>query len=146
MSAAFVDTNVLVYAADAGDRRKHDTARALLRSLGPERTMVSAQVLAEYASVMTHPRKGARRARDVAAHVARMHLAWRVVSLNAEIVLAALEAQERWGLAYYDAQIWASAVLGGVSVVLSEDFSDGATLGGIRFADPFAGGFDIGSL
>ncbi len=43
----------------------------------------------------------------------------------------------------YDAQIWATARLHQVSVVFSEDFSDGSVIEGVRFANPFAPGFVV---
>ena len=48
-----------------------------------------------------------------------------------------------YGLAYYDAQIWAAARLNQVQIVLSEDFQDGQTLEGVRFANPFGESFVI---
>jgi len=138
----FVDTNVLIYAADASDGTKHRVARSVLRELGPHRIAVSGQVLAEYANVLTHPRRYARGGLDVAVDVERMGRAWLVLALDAGTVSAALRARERWGLAYYDAQIWASAAVAGITTVLSEDFASGATLGGVTFVDPFAPGFE----
>ncbi len=66
--------------------------------------------------------------------------------MNTESCYAALHARDRWQLEYYDAQIWATAALNDVPVVLSEDFSSGTTLGGVTFIDPFAEEFDLESL
>jgi predicted nucleic acid-binding protein len=46
-------------------------------------------------------------------------------------------------LAYYDAQIWASARLNQVTIVFSEDFSDGQVLEGVRFVNPFKPDFQL---
>lgn len=141
MSAAvLVDTNVLVYATDDADPVRHATALGILAFLGVDRTVVSAQVLAEYASVLTHPRKRARPAILVAQDVARLAATCRVLPLDAEVVIGALKARERWQLEYYDAQIWAAAAIYGIGTVLSEDFAP-CTLGGVRFMDPFVPGF-----
>lgn len=45
-----------------------------------------------------------------------------------------------------DAQIWAAARLHGLSLILSKDFDLGAVIEGVRFANPFAAGFDWGIL
>ena len=58
-TAVFVDTNVLVHAEDRRDDRKHAIAVALMRRLDPRRVYVSAQVLSEFANVVTHSRKSA---------------------------------------------------------------------------------------
>lgn len=142
-TAVFVDTNVLVYAEDRRDDRKHAIAVALIRRLDPRRVYVSAQVLSEFANVVTHPRKSALPSSRAIEGVRRMAEAWNVLAIDADTVIAALAARDRWQLPYYDAQIWASAALGVVPVVLSEDFADGTVLGGVVFADPFAPGFEL---
>jgi predicted nucleic acid-binding protein len=48
-----------------------------------------------------------------------------------------------YSMAYYDAQIWATARLNQVPVVFSEDFQDGQVLEGVLFANPFAADFVI---
>jgi len=47
---------------------------------------------------------------------------------------------------YWDAQLWATARLNQVEVLLSEDFQDGRVLGGVRFVNPFAPSFDLAAL
>ena len=46
-------------------------------------------------------------------------------------------------LAYYDAQLWATARLNQVPAIFSEDFDTGATLDGVRFVNPFAPDFAL---
>jgi predicted nucleic acid-binding protein len=70
----------------------------------------------------------------------------RVLPVTPETVVAALRARDRWGLEFFDAQIWAAAALNGVSTVLSEDFAHGTELGGVSFVDPFAEEFDLATL
>ncbi len=146
MTAIFVDTNVLIYAVDRRDAAKHDIAGRMLSCLGPESTYISSQVLSEYASVLTHPSKHALPPWNVIPDVVHMGAAWNVLPVNADTVVAALEARERWQLAYYDAQIWAAAALNAVPIVISEDFADGTSLEGVRFVNPFAEDFDIAQL
>lgn len=145
MTAVLADTNILIYAADANQPVKGAMARTLLDQLEP-RLAVSAQVLAEYAHVLTHPGKYALQPAGVIPQIRRMSASWQVFPLTAAVVVAALEAVQRWGMAYYDAQIWAVAALNAIPVVLSEDFPSGATLGGVRFVNPFEPEFDIETL
>jgi predicted nucleic acid-binding protein len=141
-----VDTNVLVYALDVRDSAKHCAARHVLRALRRAGLCVSTQVLSEYASVLTHPSKLALSSWDVVPRIMDMTSTWEVLLVTTDTVVAALEAQERWRLAYYDAQIWAAAQLNTVPVVLSEDFTDGLILGGVTFVNPFAEGFDMSRI
>jgi predicted nucleic acid-binding protein len=146
MNAVLVDTNVLVYEAETGDSPQRAVAQAVLAHLGRERVVVSVQVLSEFANVLTHPSKMNLPASVVRPEVARLAAACRVIPLDERVVLAALDARDRWGLPYHDAQIWAAAALNGIQTVLSEDFASGSVLGGVRFVDPFEPGFDPASL
>lgn len=146
MIAAIVDTNVLIYAADQSAGVRHRRATELVRALGERHVAISTQVLSEYANVSIHANKLAMPASNVADLVRDLELLYVVLPVTADTVVAALEACDRWQLSYYDAQIWAAAALAGVPVVLSEDFSDGSELGGVRFVDPFAEGFDVSEL
>lgn len=146
MRTVFVDTNVLVYASDSAAGRKHAVAEGLLGGLGMSRLTISAQVLSEYANVLVHPRKRALSAALALTYVRRMARSLHVLPIDVPVVVAALEGVDRWGMAYYDAQIWAVAALNNISIVLSEDFPSGAILGGVRFVNPFEPGFDPASL
>lgn len=44
-------------------------------------------------------------------------------------------------MSFWDAQIWAAARTNGIPVILSEDFSDGSVLDGVRFVNRFLSGF-----
>lgn len=146
MTAVFLDTNILVYARDFDDVPRHRRARGLMSALHLRRTVISTQVLSEYANVMTHPSKLAHDPALVATFVEKIEADLTVVHVTPETVVRALAARARWQLSYYDAQIWASAALAGVPIVLSEDFTDGLVLGPVRFVNPFAEGFDLESL
>lgn len=147
MSAAvLVDTNVLVHRLNDSDSAKHLRAVDAIEALGPRRAVVSTQVLSEFANVMSHPRKLAMESQSAVTAIERVVASLDVLPVNPETVIAALHARERWQLNYYDAQIWATAALNDVPIVLSEDFSSGTTLAGVTFVDPFEEGFRVDSL
>jgi len=58
-------------------------------------------------------------------------------------VLTATRGVRDHVLSYYDAQIWATALLNQVPVIFSEDFNSGATLEGVRLINPFAAQFKL---
>jgi predicted nucleic acid-binding protein len=68
---------------------------------------------------------------------------WPVFDLTPFIVLDAARGVRDYQLSYYDAQIWACARLNQVAVVLSEDFSEGSFLEGVRFVNPFVPDFAL---
>lgn len=71
---------------------------------------------------------------------------WVVYDLTELVVLEAVRGLQRYHLSYWDSLIWAAAKRNGVPNVLSEDFSDGALLEGVRFLNPFAASFDLAWL
>jgi predicted nucleic acid-binding protein len=68
---------------------------------------------------------------------------WRVVDLTTRIVVDAVRGVQQPQLAYWDSLIWATAKLSGIPTVLSEDFSHGRLIEGVRSLNPFATTFDL---
>lgn len=141
-----MDANVLIYSADRAAGKRHDVAKRLIAAVPTGSVVLSGQVLSEYANVTTHPGKMALDHDVIAGTVSDFAETFTVVPVTPETVVKALQARARWKLSYYDAQIWATAALAGVEVVLSEDFVDGMHLGPVRFVNPFVEGFDLASL
>jgi predicted nucleic acid-binding protein len=142
-----VDTNVLVYAYDHGEPKKQAQAVATLRHLvAAGKGRLSAQVLAEFYRATTA--KIAPALTPVEAHrqVDILLRTWPVVPITPLIVLEAARGVRDHRMAYWDAQIWATARLNQIPVVLSEDFTTGAVVEGVRFMNPFARQFDLAML
>ncbi|MHB1016438.1 MAG: PIN domain-containing protein [Coriobacteriia bacterium] len=144
MSGLFVDTNLVVYVDDERDPWKMRVARGLWYTLTahPD-TMVSAQVVSESANTMLRLWGDAAK---VSLFIDKLENAAAVVPITPSTVRLALQGCARFGFAFYDAQIWAAARERGATLVLSEDFTDGLVADGVRFANPFAPGFDLEAL
>lgn len=56
---------------------------------------------------------------------------------TAGVVRTALRGAALYGLSSFDAHVWAYAEHFGLDTLFSEDFQDGALLGGVRIVDPF---------
>ena len=149
---ALIDTNILVYAADPRDRERQRVAQRVLESLHSARIgALASQTLAEYSSVMNR-KLGQRALGDL---VTRLHEALdarfdymkraydAMPAGTAAIVLEALRGAKDHQLSYFDAQMWATARLNQIPVLLSEDFRSGTVLEGVQFVNPFASGFSI---
>jgi predicted nucleic acid-binding protein len=131
-----VDTNILVYATDAGAGDKYRIAKTLLATTMSAGTLLlPLQVLGEFAHVAV------RKSRHAPAVVERFVLGWsavgRVESYRLEDVRIALRSRAEHGLPFWDALIWAVCDRSGVDALATEDFQDGRLLGGVRFLDPF---------
>ena len=134
--ADFLDTNVVVYAYDENHPQKRQVARQLIEDGVARKTVVSAQVLAEFAATMLHKvSPAATEAALMAALDALSHL--RIVTPDAELVRRAVEARAAYGIHFYDGMIVAAAERAGCARILSEDFSDGQVYFGVTVANPF---------
>lgn len=142
-----VDTNVIVYAYDTIDAQKQAVAAEVLNRLGPSGDgAISAQILGELYVTLTRKLRRPLTSGDAEREVSNFARSWRVLPLSAETVTEAMAAVRRYQLSYWDGLIWASAARSGIPTVLSEDFSSGSRLGGVRFVNPFTPDFDTSSL
>jgi len=133
--SAFFDTNVLVYADDSSSPGKQRTAIELFSRYRRQKTAIlSLQVLQEYFSAAT--RKLAL-APEFAQQKVELFARARVVRFEASDVVAAIELHRLVRISFWDALIVHAARLGGASILYSEDFQDGSTLGGVRIVNPF---------
>jgi len=140
----FVDTNVLVYAYDRSEPEKQRRAFEMLDRLAVTRTgIISTQVLAEFFVAVTRKIPAPLSVAEAYERIRNYLQSWAVVDLTGMIVLEAARGVRDHQFHFWDAQIWATARLNQISVVLSEDFTDGAVIEGVRFVNPFAEGFEI---
>lgn len=129
------DTNVLIYAADPESGDRHRTAKALIERVSRERSVLTMQALGEFYSAMT------RKIRVPARTARAMTSAWRhlfdVVTADEAAYDLAFDSCERHSLSFWDALLWATSVRAGCTTILTEDFQDGRSLGGVTFLNPF---------
>ena len=133
----FVDTNVLVYARDAGYPRKQERAARWMTHLWHNRTgRLSYQVLQEFYTTVTvklRPGMGVTAARQEV----RALVSWNPVTVDEAVVERAWAVQDRWDFSWWDALIIGAAQLSGCRSLLTEDLQDGQALGDVRVLNPF---------
>ncbi len=130
-----LDTNILVYAVDAGAGERHEVAARVLDLVLERGGMIPLQVLAEFANV------GRRKLDCSAAEIDAYITSWvplvRVERYAEADLGVALRASEAHQLQFWDALIWAVCDRFGVATLVSEDFQNGRTLGRVTFLSPF---------
>jgi predicted nucleic acid-binding protein len=144
MPPVLIDTNVLIYTYDHQDPRRQEQAIRLLQALQASSAgRLSVQCLAEFASASTHKIAPPLTRAEAVEQVERWARAFLVYNLTPQIVLTAVRGARDHRLSYYDAQLWATALLNQVLVIFSEDFASGSSLEGVRLVNPFAPEFAL---
>jgi predicted nucleic acid-binding protein len=135
MSLAFFDTNILVYTEDARSPDKQRRASRLVEEHWlDDSAVLSLQVLQEYFATATQklnaPPERAQRRVEIFASA-------KVVRFETHDVIAAIELHRLVRISFWDALIIHAARISGATVLYSEDFQHGASLGGVRVVNPF---------
>ena len=134
----FVDTNVLIYALDEADLRKHQAARVWRAELWKTgRGRISYQVLEEFYVKVTQKWPSAR---GQARAEVRDLLAWRPVAVNAALLEQGWRIQDRYRLSFWDALIVAAARAASCRYLLTEDLQADQDLDGVVVVNPFLRG------
>jgi predicted nucleic acid-binding protein len=133
---SFVDTNVLVYAADTRDQLKHETAVRLLAADGAD-FVLSAQVLGEFYVTVTRKLAVPMTVDAAAAAVSRL-ARLPVVAMDDALVAAAIGTTVSAQLSYWDALIIEAAARSSCTRVLTEDLNTGSVIRGVEVVNPFA--------
>jgi predicted nucleic acid-binding protein len=139
-----VDTNILLYAYDRGEPAKQPMALALLdRLVAHDLGALTPQVLAEFFVNATKKLQPPLTIEEAHSRVQNYLLSWEILDITGTVVLEAVRGVRNYRMPYWDAQIWASARLNQIPIVLSEDFGDGVVIEGVRFVNPFDTGFNL---
>lgn len=136
MKRAFVDTNILVYAADESSptSRKTRIARELLLQRGLH---LSVQVLNEFTVNARNAKKLNLSAEEEYDWIQRW-LLFPIQAMTAESFLDARLFHERYQVSHWDGLILAAAKEAQCKTLYSEDLQDGQSYDGIAVVNPFA--------
>lgn len=144
MAAVLVDTNVIVYAHDRSEPEKQHRAIQVLNALQTSGWgRLPTQALAEFFRVSTKGDRPLLTVSQARGQIEVFAQTWTVFDTTVMVVQEAARGVQQHRVAFYDAQIWASARLNQVPVIFSEDFADGSSLEGVRFINPFADEFEF---
>ena len=133
-----VDTNILVYPYDPRDDRKARRAMEVLAQLeSDKRGVLSAQVLNEFFNTVTRNIPNSLDPSNARVTVQRFIEHWKILPVTSDVVQEGMRGAIEYQLSYWDSLIWAAAKLNGVDTILSEDFSHGQVIEGVRVVNPF---------
>jgi predicted nucleic acid-binding protein len=134
-AAAFLDTNVLLYADDLRAPAKRQRAKSLIKQITEAGSgRISMQVLQEYFDVATRKLR-------VSAHFARekveLYTRLKVVTLEPADVLIAIDLHREHQFSIWDALIIHAALISNCETLYSEDLQDGRRINGLEIVNPF---------
>lgn len=132
---AFVDTNILLYAAsnNPAEADKQKAARAVL-SAGP--FAVSTQVLMEFYVNATRKLKPPLTGDDASAFIKAL-MPVPVIGMDFALFEQAVELHNRHQISLWDGAIVAAAKQSGTATLYSEDLSHGQVFDGVQVINPF---------
>jgi len=134
----FVDTNVLVYAADASAGVKHVRAAELLGQLWNKgEACASVQVLQELHHNLTRKIPNPLSVRESMAEI-EDYAGWPIFAPSASDVIAAIRLQILHRLSFWDALIVQAALALGCGILWTEDLQHGMRFGELTVQNPFA--------
>jgi predicted nucleic acid-binding protein len=122
---AFVDTNVVVYLYSQADALKRNRAYSALKRYDRQ---ISTQVLNEFSHVCT--KKWSFTKERIQKFIRQICTYCDVIYIYEDTIEKALNIHEKYGYAYYDSLIIASALEGNCQYLLSEDMADGQIIEG----------------
>jgi len=133
----FIDSNLIIYAYDISAGKKHEVASKIILDLwNSELGVLSTQVLQKFFVNITQkiPKPlNVKSARDIINDL----LKWEIVINNGDSIVNAIEIQLRYKYSFWDSLILEAAISSGTTILLSEDFSDGQIVEGVKIKNPF---------
>lgn len=132
----FLDSNVLVYAHDAGSAKKQRVSRDLITRLASSADgVISTQVLQEFYVAVTRKLGVPPLA---AKGILKTFTVFDTVQVSPALIQEAVDCSILNQLSFWDALILAAAAAAGCGVVLSEDLNSGQVILGVKVQNPFA--------
>lgn len=136
LESAFVDTNILVYAATAGDARS-PTSVALVHELMLGKALrTSTQVLQEFFAVVTR-KIDARLTNERAIGYLDTWSEFPVVLLDCPAIREAARLSADQQLSFWDSLILVAARRSGARRIYTEDLQHGQVILGVQVINPF---------
>lgn len=134
LTRCFLDTNVWLYAFVATqDPTKSDIAKGIIER---NEIIVSAQVINEVSIDLI--KKAQFDELQIQRIITAFYVRQQVVESDKELLLTASDLRARYRFSFWDSLIIASALIGGSSIVYSEDMDDGLLVDNrLRIVNPF---------
>lgn len=136
---AFLDTNVLVYAAAGGDDDEDEYAakrRRALQLIEETDFGLSAQVLQEFFVTVVRKIEMPLSPAEALEWIEQLE-AFPCLAIDRSLIKIAVEVSERYQISYWDGAVVAAAQSLGAKTLYTEDLNDGQRYGSVQVRNPF---------
>lgn len=132
---AFLDTNILVYAA-AGGEGEEVKRRQALRLIADYNFGLSAQVLQEFYVTVVRKIDEPLRPADALEWIEQLE-AFPCQPIEPSLIKIGVEISQRYQISYWDGAVIAAAEALGAETLFTEDLSHDQKYGSVRVVNPF---------
>ncbi len=131
-----IDTNILFYAIDSSDRRKHEIAKEIVKTAFREEAYISAQNIAEFYHQVKRKLKleQINAAKTVAMAIIKSKN-WIKISYDAHTIWNVINKEN--GKDFWDLVIYFTMLENGIEKIITENERDFKELSGIEVKNPF---------
>ena len=129
------DTNILIYAVNTDEKKKHRIASELLAAAADRDCLLTLQSLGEFFNAV---RRKNMASLDNAIDITRVwQQLFHLVSADQDTYNEAVEYVRDHQISFWDAMIWVLAKQSGCEFIISEDMQHERRLGGVEIVNPF---------
>jgi predicted nucleic acid-binding protein len=135
VSKVFIDTNIIVYGMDLGNRAKQKRARSLLQEAGERhKGVISTQVMQEFYVAATRKLNAdPLYVKEILHSLAHFE----VVAIGPQLINEAIDCSILQRISFWDSLIVVAAESAKCSEIWSEDLNDGQIIRGVKIVNPF---------
>ena len=136
-----IDTNILVYAFDNSEKKKHRTAVDLLKKCFDEKEKfaISSQNLAEFFIVMSSKVKSTvnkKEIQDIVENIIEFEGFYKI-NYDEHTVLQAIDIHRKYNVDFWDALIASTMLNNGINYIYTENIKDFRKIPNITSLNPF---------
>ena len=140
MKEIAIDTNILVYAYDTTDHKKHKIAKELIAKCWKKeiKYILSVQTLAEFFIVITKKVQNPlseEQAKQIIKDITKFS-SWKIINYSERTVVKAIEIHKKIKKHFWDALLSATIMEEGIERIYTENIKD-FTLEGLQPINPF---------
>ncbi|NYZ77296.1 PIN domain-containing protein [Candidatus Micrarchaeota archaeon] len=138
MTKVLIDSNILVYAADNSDERKHETAKRVIeRTLNEGTGVISLQNLVEFARVVTEKVKNPLSFDEAREMALEFSDSFEVLTYDQKTVGEALHFASRYRIHFFDALLVATMEENLIKGIITENEDDFKGIAWLNVSNPF---------